>query len=431
MQHIRIAFGVLAALPPAVNCIAFGGPAPTATSPGRALVDWTPKPTKGPSVAELRKRQSFDAETCGWIDGDLSSALTCMSGGACKLYTAGSFGMAGCCDGSDTQNCGWVNTCLDYDSYTARCDSECELNTFVRKCSNVASPYCVTWTYPSDGVADYGCASYSSAMETVLPYGGDLSDSSLSGVSLQTLSGDAVTGWGESSSAESSDILATVTDSEVADTATESDVSSSYTTTIPSAGGPSRKKDKKKVSVAMIVGIVIGALVLLFVLGAAIIFFCVKKKKERQLAANQQTIAAAQANRPQSQYPPQMEQQPLMHQPPVPNMQQPLAPAPQHDGYFAPAVATDPHKINPQTQVNGYQAQSPISNPPTPAPPYVQPYYAAPNAPPMPTQTPVQYPARQPTPGTYEVDAMSVPHTPASHGQTAHTEQLYELAPGK
>jgi hypothetical protein len=70
MRDLQTLLGALALLP-AVNCVAFGGPAPTETAPIRVQEGWTPRPTKGPSIAELKKRQTnLYPETCGWIDGD-------------------------------------------------------------------------------------------------------------------------------------------------------------------------------------------------------------------------------------------------------------------------------------------------------------------------------------------------------------------------
>lgn len=75
MKQSNILVSLVAALP-AVHGIAFGGPVPTATSPERALDGTNPKPTKGPSVSELRKRQSnLFPETCGWVDGDFCMSL--------------------------------------------------------------------------------------------------------------------------------------------------------------------------------------------------------------------------------------------------------------------------------------------------------------------------------------------------------------------
>jgi hypothetical protein len=75
MRYNTVPFCVAAMLP-VIHCIAFGGPAPTATSPDRAVDGWSPKPTKGPSVSELRRRQTNDnPETCGWIDGDIGKSI--------------------------------------------------------------------------------------------------------------------------------------------------------------------------------------------------------------------------------------------------------------------------------------------------------------------------------------------------------------------
>ncbi|KAJ4303463.1 hypothetical protein N0V90_002358 [Kalmusia sp. IMI 367209] len=313
--------------------------------------------------------------------------------------------MAGCCD-EDTQNCGWAKSCVNYDAYTKK--------------SYSASQYCVTWTYPSDGVADYGCASYNSGVETIYQFASDLSYSFTTSMTLPTLTGDAVTGWdGESSSAggdvtsDFSDIFSDIFTSTESDEAGATDVSSG------GSGGTTthaKKTKKKSVSVGVIAGAVVGGLVVLFLIGAAIIFCCVKKRKAKQLADNQHAIAAAQANRPQSQVPPQ--QPPMQQHVPAMPVQSPQQ---QQNGYFAP----QDQKINYQAQTQDYGVHSPVSSPSTPAPAYVQPYYAAPNAPPVPTQESTPYPAREPTPGTYEVDAIT-----ASQGRPGQSH-VYEMGSGK
>ncbi|KAF2273992.1 uncharacterized protein EI97DRAFT_435639 [Westerdykella ornata] len=69
-QLLRALFSLIPLLP-AASCIAFGGPAPTDVGPDKALNGFTPKPTHGPSISELQKRQrSFGVNTCGWIDRD-------------------------------------------------------------------------------------------------------------------------------------------------------------------------------------------------------------------------------------------------------------------------------------------------------------------------------------------------------------------------
>jgi hypothetical protein len=97
-----------------------------------------------------------------------------------------------------------------------------------------------------------------------------------------------------------------------------------------------------------------------------------KKKKARQLAANQQLIQGAQANR-QSQYNAPMNMQPMQQAlPPMP-MPPTSQPGAGQD-YFGAGIKapSTPHvqEVDPKTH-------SPISHPPTPAPAYVQPYYAA------------------------------------------------------
>ncbi|KAL5407640.1 hypothetical protein PMIN06_007467 [Paraphaeosphaeria minitans] len=400
----------MAALP-SVYGIAFPAPSPTVANPAeKVFIGWTPQTTPKPRHApaiKFDKRQtdyiSRDPGLCGWVEFGASSLACPGTGLTCALYTSGTGGMAGCCDSSDTQNCNWVNSCVNYDAWTKKsCDAACQRNTFVRKCTSAASPYCVTWTYPSDGVADYGCADYNSGVVTVEQSSTDFVDESSYWITLPTLSGDAVTGWdGEASTVESPLF------------STSEDLSSSDpdATNTPSGNGngstPEPQTPKKKTSVGLIAGAAVGGLVVLFLIGAAIIFVCVKRRKAKQLANNQTIIAAQQSY----QQPPH---QPQTHQEYKPSLPVPAqAPPPlaqQQQGYFPPQE----QKVNYQTHVTVQEQglQSPvISNPPTPAPPYVQPYYAAPSAgmPPLPE-------------GRYEVDGITA--TPGRPGAS-------EMGPGK
>lgn len=276
------------------------------------------------------------------------------------LYTSAAFGMAGCCEGRDTQNCGWAHSCVDYSNYVSgNCGSNCILNTFVRKCTDIASPYCVTWTYPSDGIADYGCDTTSTnTVFTVRQSARDGSGGTTS-TRLPTVAAAALT----------------------IPTGTSND-----TTT---------RKTVKKITIGTIIGIVVAALFIIFFIIIGVVMFMKKKKKQQQLAANAQIVANAQANRPQSQYqppPPQMQQGPP---PPMPTQ----SPQPTVNGYFAPPSQQE-QKYNTHTSVHEY-ALTPISNPPTPAPVYAQPMYGSPMAPPMPQQQTGQY--QPPANGAHEV----------------------------
>ncbi|KAF2031093.1 hypothetical protein EK21DRAFT_100025 [Setomelanomma holmii] len=362
--------------------IAFDGPAPTNISPHRALIQTNPRPTEGPSVEELKKRQTgSSAETCGWVDGDFDSAVACSVGRTCMLYKSASYGMAGCCAGRDTQECAWAYSCVDRSSYMAgSCGSSCILDTFVRKCTNALAPYCVTWTYAGDGVADYGCDSTShfgvltvrkSATDTV----GDTTSTSLPTIAV---GGVIISTPGSSSGGGSG-------------SGSGSGTGNSTTTS---------RKTAKKLAIGTIIGIVIAVLFLLFFVIIAVFMSIKKKKKNQQIANNAQIVANAQANRPQSQYqppqpPPQQMQQPggTGFVPPMP----PQSPQPTVNGFFSPPAQQE-QKYG-HTSVHEYAA-TPISNPPTPAPAYNQPYGSPVVSPLMPQQ---QY--QPPTNGAFEAPA--------------------------
>jgi hypothetical protein len=322
------------------------------------------------------------------------------------LYTSASLGMLGCVDSDNLQNGMWASTCIDYDTYHSSCNSDCLSNTFIRKCSSAAYPYCYTSTFLGEGVKDYGCIDTiigTSSVATIWAYANTglyLSTSTF--VTLSTLSGD--------------DISLSATDP--ADGGNNNGGGGGG-----GGGGGSSRKTKKTVSVGLIAGAVIAGIVVLTAIGALILFCCLKQKKKRQLEQNAATVAAVQANRPQQtqqdqsqqqygmQQVTQQSQQPLLSQDMGISQQpqQPLQPGP--NSYFPPS---SDQKYSGQVYEQPIASPA-ISNPPTPAPAYVQPYYAAPGegaAPPMPT-SPSPYGnknvPREPTPGTHEVDAVSVP----------------------
>ncbi|KAL6707582.1 hypothetical protein ACN47E_003931 [Coniothyrium glycines] len=433
-MRFSIAVLSLAAATPVVYGIAFEGPAPTAVSPERVQIESKPQPTQAPSVDELKRRQTNrNPNTCGWIDEDLDSGVTCSMGRTCMLYTSASVRMAGCCAGGDTQACGWSDACVDYNAYAAgQCGSNCMFNDFVRKCTALTAPFCVTWTYPGDGVADFGCAATSTnTVYTVLQRATN-GFSGTTSMSLPTISGNAV----------SFELISTGDETRTAGTSNPTNLSTS-----------SGSSTTKKVAIGLIVGIVIAALAVIFFIVMGVCCFVKRKKKQRLIAANASAVAAAQANRPQSQFPPPQQQAPPMQQMPLqqggyippPGPQQsgflpPVSPQSpqQHNGYFAPP-ATQDQKYDPHMSVTEY-APTPISSPSSPAPVYAQPY-GNPNQPSMPGQPtvhahyynaadgsqavspPAQY--QNPPVGAHEVDAISVPHAPQGSGP------VYEMGHGK
>lgn len=327
------------------------------------------------------------------------------------LYTSGLTGMAGCCSGSDTEDCGWYSRCVASSAYAAGvCGPECQANDYVRKCTAASAPFCVTSTYPGNQVADYGCdASSTNTVYTVLQRATDSAGRSTS-ISLPTVSGSAITG------------IRTASRTGV--------VSASRTSRYAATGGSSfgegsdssgaRRKAVRTVAVGLIVGVVAAALTVVFFIVICICMCVKKKKKQRKLAADAQSVAAMQANRPQSMYPgppSQQQYQPLQQGPP-PMLQgvymapvAPQSPPPPASGYFAPP-GQDDQKYNPHHSVHEY-AVSAISNPASPAPGTVQPGSIQGVPSPMLSQTSMhaQYPS--PVNGAHEADSTGIGRPPA------------------
>lgn len=302
------------------------------------------------------------------------------------LYTSAPFGMAGCCEGADVQNCDWASSCIDANAYSSGgCGTGCLLNSFIRKCTAATAPYCVTWSYAEDRIYDYGCAVNSdSSVSTIFQAATDAFGATTS-MTLPTIAANAI----------------------------NTDVSSSSTT----------YNTARKLAIGVIVGIVIVALFVLFCIAIAILFCIKKKKKQRQIAASAQAMAAVHATRPQSQYPPPTQQQQQQQASIQTNVQQPSSfhppsgpqsPVPITNSHFAQGMHED--KPNVHTSVHEY-AMTPISSPSTPAPVYSQPHGVPP---PIPMVSQYQAP-----PEAHEVDAASVPHAPNQVGS------VHEIGHGK
>ena len=324
------------------------------------------------------------------------------------LYTAGTVGMAGCCTAFDFQDCGWVNTCMDYSTLMSRgCDSACMRNTFIKKCTDTLAPYCVSWTYPSDNVQGYGCGTDPvSTFETVLKDITDAYDFITTSLSVPYVADSLVTGW------ESTATASTI--------ATGKSRTTSGSSSAPSTAPASSKSSGFHVTVGLIAGIAAAAFIVILAIAGPIIFCCMRRRQKKQKAANTAALAVAAASRPQSQYyGNQPTQQQSMAPPPIPAQQS------QQQGYEY-FNQPDETKINPQ--VHAYTVSSPISSPPTPVPAYHTPF-PVPNAayPPLPTASPApEHGMRPPTAGAVEVPAVSVPHTPGG-GQGP----VYEMGSGK
>lgn len=282
----------------------------------------------------------------------IDSAVSCTIG-TCMLFKSATVNLAGCCTGFDRQNCGWASSCVDASRYSAgSCGASCILDPLVRKCTDTRAPYCVTWTYPSDGVSDYGC--------------GATSRNSVSTV-RQTASGTGLT---------SSIRLSTVAANILAASSTRRFTFPTSSIVYSGGGGSGSTtydypRARKTLAIGTIIGIVVAVLGLLFFVAIGI-FMCIKKKKKnKQIANNAQIIANNQATFDQQQ----QQQGQFTQQGPQP----PMSPAPSNTGYFAPPPQNaGEQKYNPHASVSEYN-MTPISNPGSPPPPqYTQPYGAPP-----------------------------------------------------
>ncbi|KAL8901861.1 MAG: hypothetical protein Q9207_004993 [Kuettlingeria erythrocarpa] len=117
----------------------------------------SPRPTDAPGIKgiprELRRRQQDvlfppPDNWCGFVEGDYDVPLTCPS----SLTCVNSNYYVGCC--SNTRACTKIyTTCYDYGTI---CDSDCEANDRIRKCTDSVSPFCGTYSFPI-GTYLYNC----------------------------------------------------------------------------------------------------------------------------------------------------------------------------------------------------------------------------------------------------------------------------------
>ncbi|KAI1030035.1 hypothetical protein LB504_010463 [Fusarium proliferatum] len=92
-------------------------------------------------------------ETCGYINGDEDSPVTCPSSTLCSWAVFSGSGLVGCAAEI-------YITCIESSKAvnSTRCDDVCQSNTFNLLCTNSNRPFCRTYVYPS-GIFDYSCAS--------------------------------------------------------------------------------------------------------------------------------------------------------------------------------------------------------------------------------------------------------------------------------
>jgi hypothetical protein len=90
-----------------------------------------------------------------------------------------------------------VSRCVAYSEYFASsCDGACVANTFIRKCTHLSNPYCVSYTYPELNIKDYGCdSSPTFSYVTVSTSATRKNNSTTLSVNAVMVSTNWVTGW--------------------------------------------------------------------------------------------------------------------------------------------------------------------------------------------------------------------------------------------
>ncbi|KAF2101854.1 hypothetical protein NA57DRAFT_73293 [Rhizodiscina lignyota] len=332
-----------------VSAINFPGPSPTLSLEAlqRAAEGWTPKPTTAPLRIDLMRRDEAFYDTCGW--DQTSGAVTCPIG-TCMFYEpSGQIGMAGCCTSGDLQNCGWKNTCYDYRAISAgKCNSDCFRNSFARLCSNKASPYCQSWTYPAAQIKDYGCATDGASTYTTMAEFSTDDWGSTYIADPTVLSRKEVTGWETTASATSKSNPA-------------AEASQAQTSIQPS---PTSSKSSVPIG-AIAGGAAAGGVVLIAIVTGLIIFFVMRNKKK----------SSASGGQPYAQVPPGgsgVSQDPRLSTDPRMSAYPPQGPPerpPSQEGYFTSSVPSYPQDQKEAVMANVYQVPTPTSNgssPPVP-----------------------------------------------------------------
>ncbi|KAF8242774.1 hypothetical protein K440DRAFT_615486 [Wilcoxina mikolae CBS 423.85] len=176
-MHLITAYIGLSLLPLLASAI------PAATTLGQpipAYLAWTPRPTVGPELRrrllqprELFRRQAStrDPWTCGYVNGNPNTAVTCASSSLCvadQVRTA-----VACCpslNAKDTECGGGIFTsCVPR---TASCDDGCVKDDLILKCTFPLQPACYTYKW-ENGYVYFGCWSTSFSSAVKLTYTGE------------------------------------------------------------------------------------------------------------------------------------------------------------------------------------------------------------------------------------------------------------------
>ncbi|KAJ5730414.1 uncharacterized protein N7483_004922 [Penicillium malachiteum] len=240
------------------NAIAF--PTPTATAISNEVESTIPEPTPGIDINTITALQRRDEIVC-------PESSSCV----CHNSNTNFPGMAGCCSGSD---CQFETTCVNYSQITASPDAFSEYKALTMYCDDPSSPACVTWTFPTIDVTDFGCdtsRSIDRVYTWTTPYWVTGTVEVIELVYMATVNDDIVSDYEASYSLSTS--------------ATKGGVSavrvSSNSATATAGSHHSSGSSSSFSSTGAIAGGIVGGIVGAAAIGAAAFFFCLRKRKNR------------------------------------------------------------------------------------------------------------------------------------------------------
>ncbi|KAL8933555.1 MAG: hypothetical protein Q9216_006313 [Gyalolechia sp. 2 TL-2023] len=263
----------------------------------------SPRPTAAPGAksipVELRRRQQdvlYPAPDnwCGFIEGDYDNPLTCRP----SLTCVNSGTAVGCCSNTLGSCTNVYTTCYDYG---VTCDSDCESDDEIRKCSDSAYPYCGTYSFPI-GTYLYNC--------------------------------EATANFGPSSVEQISDFYLTAISSSSSGASSSTPSPPPRITSSTTISSSSSSDDDEGLSANAIRGIAIGVSIGVFAIFILLAMFIVRRRRaNRMKRASQPNLPPAYA----PTAPMQQQQQSNGAYQPVPQQDQSYSP--NQGGYFAPSGA--------------------------------------------------------------------------------------------
>jgi len=153
--------------------IPWDGPKPTLVQQTPYSVGWSVKPTYNPQIEELDTkhvlfgRQEASGSTCGYFQEDIESPFICYFAHRICIFNP-TISAIGCCLSGFTSagaGCDFRTSCIDA---ADTCDSACQIDMSIQKCTSTTAPACRTYSFLS-GYVMYGCGLSRTINNIIIP----------------------------------------------------------------------------------------------------------------------------------------------------------------------------------------------------------------------------------------------------------------------